>query len=220
MKILAFDTSTQQCSVALYYQGAIKDVSLPASNQHAELILPLIESLLSEAGLSLVQLDAIGFGRGPGSFTGLRIAASLAQGLACTHDIPVAPISTLQALAQAAYEQWQAKQAAVAIDARMQQIYWSTFKLNTAGIMESVSPEMVVDPEQVSLNETDWTGIGTGWAAYPEQLQNLRMQLTHLDEHAVPQARTIAWLAQKVFEQNLTVAPEYALPIYLRDKVC
>lgn len=220
MKILTFDTSTQQCSVALSYNDEIRDVSLDAPNQHAELILPLIETLLKEAGLSLAQIDVIGFGRGPGSFTGLRIAASLVQGLACVHDIPVAPISTLQTLAQAAYRNLGAEQAAVAMDARMQQIYWGTFVLNSQKIMTLAGVETVIDPSTATLTTPGWAAIGSGWAAYAETLRVLQPFLSQINASAVPQARTMIPLAQHLKGQNLTISAETALPIYLRDKVC
>ncbi|MBI5447853.1 MAG: tRNA (adenosine(37)-N6)-threonylcarbamoyltransferase complex dimerization subunit type 1 TsaB [Gammaproteobacteria bacterium] len=218
MKILAFDTSTQQCSVALLCGNEIKDISLDAPNQHAELLLPLIHRLLHEAGLSLTQLNAIGFSRGPGSFTGLRIAASLAQGLACAHDIPVAAISTLQMMAQATHLTQHAERIAVAMDARMQQIYWGTFA--GTGIMLPTCPEQVLSPNEVILAGKDWTAVGTAWQVYSDSLLFLQPQLAHIDTKSLPQARNLIPLAQYQIEQKLTVSAENALPIYLRDKVC
>lgn len=220
MKILAFDTATQQCSVALFNKGAIQAISQTAVNQHAEILLPLIDNLLAEAGISLSQLDLIAFSRGPGSFTGLRIGASLAQGLACAYDLPVAPISTLQSLAQDAYHRLGATHVASAMDARMQQLYWGTYTLNTAGIMTLIGVESVIDPRQATLAHPGWAGVGTAWSVYATTLASLRAQLVAVDDEALPQAATLIPLAQYLHAQNLTVPAEQALPIYLRDKVC
>ena len=217
MNILAFDTSTQASSVALSLQEKIKTVSLTTKGHSSDSILELIHALLSEAQISLSHIDVIGFGRGPGSFTGLRIAAALAQGLACAYDIPIVPVSTLQTLAQTAYTNFQQENVAVAMDARMDQIYWGIFKLNPQGIMEALTSEAVIYPQVAQLENRSWVGVGTGWT---EKLAFLQPFLSYCDPQALPEASTLAYLTQCYHAQKLSLPAEKALPIYLRDKVC
>ncbi|MDM8563559.1 tRNA (adenosine(37)-N6)-threonylcarbamoyltransferase complex dimerization subunit type 1 TsaB, partial [Candidatus Marithioploca araucensis] len=141
MKLLAFDASSPACSCALYLDGEITERYEIAPRQHAALILPMADELLTEAGLKPIELEGIAFGRGPGSFTGLRIASGVAQGIAFAADIPVAPISSLATLAQAAYIENGAQKVLAAIDARMSEVYWGMYVIDKQGIMRCEGEE-------------------------------------------------------------------------------
>jgi len=221
MKLLALDTSTEACSCALYLDGEIQDRSLLAPRQHTNLILPMAEELLVEAGLKPTQLDGIAFGRGPGSFTGLRIACGVVQGIAFAADIPVAPISSLAALAQAAYIELGAKKVLAAIDARMKEIYWGTFVLDQKNIMQCEGEERVCVPTAVNLSgDGQWYGVGSGWATYQDKLiAKLGNIISDFHGEKYPQASAIIPLALAAFQAGQIVNAEEALPIYLRNKV-
>ncbi|OZB42500.1 MAG: tRNA (adenosine(37)-N6)-threonylcarbamoyltransferase complex dimerization subunit type 1 TsaB, partial [Alishewanella sp. 34-51-39] len=146
MKFLALDTSTEACSVALALDGQILALDEVCPQQHSKRILPMIQQLLADAGVSLNQLDGIIFGRGPGSFTGVRIGVSVAQGLAFGADLPVFGVSTLAAMAQAAAVQQNATEVIAAIDARMAEVYIAAFTLGEAGLMQAITPEIAAKP--------------------------------------------------------------------------
>lgn len=219
MKILSFDTSTEACSCALYIDGKIQDRSIIAPRQHATLILTMVDELLSDAGLKPNQLDLLAFGRGPGNFTGLRIACGVAQGIAFGADIPVAPISSLATLAQAAQNK---THVLAVIDARMREIYSGFYLIDNQGIMRCDGDEVVCAPENLNIipNYGQWFGVGTGWATYGEQLSSLlgeRLQNYETDKY--PQARAMMPLALATFNDGQIVSAENALPVYLRNKV-
>jgi tRNA threonylcarbamoyladenosine biosynthesis protein TsaB len=225
MNILAIETATEACSVALLHGDALIDRSEMAPRRHAELVLPMAESLLAEAGLARAGLDAIAVGRGPGAFTGVRLAVSVAQGLALALDIPVLPISSLAALAMQAPRNGAAVLAA--IDARRGEIYAGTFQMGAEGIkwrLESLRPlseECVVGAETLELPEADaWNVIGSGWSAHGDSIrQRLPAPPRWADGERYPQARDVARLAAPLFAAGKGVPPEQALPVYLRDKV-
>ena len=219
MNILAIETATEACSVALLHGDALIDRSEVAPRRHAELVLPMAESLLSEAGITRSQLDAIAVGRGPGAFTGVRLAISVAQGLALALDLPVLPISSLAALAMQA----PAGGAAVlaAIDARRGEIYAGAFRLDADGVAEPLDQERVTAAADLFLPQADaWNVIGSGWSAYGDAI---RERLPDAPRWAggdrYPQARDVARLAAPLFAAGKGVPPEHALPVYLRDKV-
>ncbi|MEK7735076.1 MAG: tRNA (adenosine(37)-N6)-threonylcarbamoyltransferase complex dimerization subunit type 1 TsaB [Pseudomonadota bacterium] len=216
MNILALDTSTEYCSVAVSVDGKILDRS-ESGNRHAERILSMVDALLAEAGLSLKQLDAIAFGRGPGSFTGLRIGAGVAQGLAFGAELPVVPISSLVALAQGV----DAPRVLAALDARMNQVYWGAYRRNPQGLVELVGEECVASPADVPMPPGEgWIGAGPGWAAYGEALkQRIGARLSTVFPEALPSARSIAQLATAAVSFGQIVRPEQAIPVYLRDNV-
>lgn len=213
-KILAFDTSTELCSVALSYVDGIITLQKDAPRQHNELILPMIDELLQQANLKLTQLDAIAFGCGPGSFTGVRLAASIAQGLAYGANLPVIPVSTLRILAQTAYDKFSCSQVLVVLDARMEQIYWGAYKI-IDGLMEEVIPDAIVAPDKISFSQDgNWIGVGNGWEVYHAELQK-NCHVTAIKSEILPEACSMIKLAQTAFEQHKTVAPQFALPVYL-----
>ncbi|MDH5191860.1 MAG: tRNA (adenosine(37)-N6)-threonylcarbamoyltransferase complex dimerization subunit type 1 TsaB, partial [Gammaproteobacteria bacterium] len=173
MKLLAIDTATEACSAALLIEGNVQSEYQIAPQQHADLILPMVEKLLAEAAIKLNQLDAIAFGRGPGSFTGVRIATSVTQGLAYGADIPVVPVSTLATMAQRIYREQQKSKVLAVIDARISEVYWAVYQLDKNNLMQLQGEESVIAPENVPLPEgDDWYGVGTGWGSYRAQLEN------------------------------------------------
>ncbi|MBO8085693.1 tRNA (adenosine(37)-N6)-threonylcarbamoyltransferase complex dimerization subunit type 1 TsaB [Marichromatium sp. AB32] len=221
MKLLAIDTSGETCSAALLQDGTLTQRLETAPRRHAELILPMMQQLVDEAGLRLADLDALAFARGPGSFTGVRIAASVIQGVAFGVDQPVIPVSTLAAIAQGAYRRSGHTRLLVALDARMDEVYWGAFEINEAGLAEARGSERVCAPEAVPAPEGEgWYGVGPGWAAYAERLRpQIGTALAGVLEEGVCEARDLAVLAEAEHRLGHEVVPELAIPVYLRDQV-
>lgn len=221
-KILALDTSTEACSAALLFDKKIIERYELAPRQHTTLILPMLQALLDEAHLQLEQLDAIAFGCGPGSFTGVRIATSIVQSTAFAADLPVIPVSTLQALAQGAYHMRGAHVALAAIDARMEEIYWGMYELNERNIMVARQPEQLCSPNSVDWTDIqqNCTGIGSGWDTYHTILaEKAGRSLDSWLPHHYPKASDVLAIAIEHYKQGKTVTAEQALPVYLRDHV-
>jgi len=221
VKLLAIDTATEACSAALSINGETLGRYEVAPRRHAQLILPMVESLLAEAGVVLHDIEALAFGRGPGSFTGVRIASGVIQGIGFATELPVVPVSTLAALAQGAYRQFGCRDVAAAIDARMGEVYWGCYRIDETLLMQLDGEERVVPPEQVALPaEGSWVGAGSGWAAYSEVLKGtLHAAVSTVHGELLPNAFDIATLAVNDFNQGRSVSAAEALPIYLRDKV-
>ncbi len=221
MKILALDTATDACSAAAWENGLVHERFEIAPRRHAQLLLAMVDGVLSQAGWELNDLSAIAFGRGPGSFTGVRIAAATAQGLAFGSDRPVVPVSSLAALAQAAFDAHGARRCAAAFDARMEEVYYGAFEIRSSGVAEAVVGEQVCPPEEVTLPPGGaWTGVGPGWDAYRERLTaRLGDRLSEVYPAALPRARGVAALAAVAFSRGEAVSAEAALPVYLRDRV-
>lgn len=195
-KILALDTATDACSVALYLNGKIFERQMLAPKRHTEILLSMVAEVLNEANIHLQDLDALSFGRGPGSFTGIRIAASVIQGLAFGLQKPVIPISTLRALAQGAYRREGIKAAFAYLDARMEEIYWGLFKIDEQGIMQPVIEERVESPKQIEFPKDVFVSV-TGY----------------------PMAEDIVRMAVEDYAKEHFVDAGEALPLYLRDDV-
>ncbi len=221
MKLLAIETATEACSAALYLDGALSERYALAPREHARLILPMADELLAEAGLGAAQLDALAFGRGPGAFTGLRIAAGVAQGIAFGADLPVLPVSSLAALAQGMARERGAARVLAAIDARIGEVYWGAYERGGAGLMVLRGEEHVTAPAAVpSPAGADWRGAGSGWAVYGEVLQaRLGGQVVEVDAARYPQARDVALLAVAAYGRGEALSAEQAAPVYLRDEV-
>jgi tRNA threonylcarbamoyladenosine biosynthesis protein TsaB len=217
MKLLAFETATEACSVALWIDGEVRERFEVAPRRHAELSLPWADALLAEAGIARAQIDAVAVGRGPGAFTGVRLAIALAQGIALALHRPVVPVSTLAALAM----RGATARILAAIDARMGEVYWGAFErdgdaLRAAG-REAVGPASAV---ALPGEAGGWHGIGTGFAAGDGVLrQHLGDRLGSVDAAALPHAADVARLAAQAFARGETVAPEHLEPAYLRDNV-
>lgn len=218
MKLLAFETATEACSVALYVDGQVRERFEVAPRRHAELSLPWAEALLAEAGVARSQLDAIALGRGPGAFTGVRLAIAIAQGIALALDRPLLPVSTLQVLALRAPAE--ATQVLSSIDARMGEVYVAR-QVRVDGQWQLQGEEAVCAPEAVALPDgSRWYGVGTGFGAADGVLATrLAGQLDGVDAQALPRASDLLALAVPMFERGEGVAPELVEPAYLRNNV-
>ena len=217
MKILGFDTSTEACAVGLYNGGQISSRTELTPRRHTECVLPWSEELLEQAGCSKNELDAIAVGIGPGAFTGVRLAVSLAQGMALGLSIPIVAISTLACIAQACKHDGP---IAVLIDARMDECYIGFYQKRD-GIVQSIAPEQLLAPENISLPfEGMWIGVGSGFASYAERLPATMLgQLKCIDSNALPDATALLQIAVCEFKAGAAQAPELVQPSYLRDKV-
>lgn len=219
MKLLAFETATEACSVAVYVDGQVLERFELAPRRHAELSLPWAEQLLAEAGIVRSQLDAIALGRGPGAFTGVRLAIAIAQGIALALDRPLLPVSTLQALALRAPAE--APQVLASIDARMGEVYAARYVRAGDGLLLQGS-EAVLAPDAVQLPDdgTLWHGVGSGFAAADAHLATrLRSRLHSVDAQALPRASDVLKIAVPAFARGEAIAPELVQPAYLRDNV-
>jgi tRNA threonylcarbamoyladenosine biosynthesis protein TsaB len=217
--IIAIETATEACSAALGVDDRIIERFEIAPRRHAELILPMIESLLAEAGIGRAQLDAIAVGRGPGAFTGVRLAIAVAQGLALALDVPIVPVSSLAALAQDAPDA--GVPILAVIDARMGEVYAGAFRRGEDGLVEATGEESVGQASALDLPQSiQWCVVGSGWDAYRDALAaRLPAPPAFADGARFPQASAVALLAAPRFAAGLGVPPEQALPVYLRDKV-
>lgn len=220
MNLLAIETATESCSVALVHGDEVIARSELAPRRHAERVLPMADELLAEAGIGRHALNVIAVGRGPGAFTGVRLGVSLAQGMAMALDLPVVTISSLAALALEAPEDDDAAILAV-IDARMGEIYAASYRRDENGGLIALDDERVCKAADLSLPKaTAWHVVGSGWATYAEVIgERLTGTLRSADGACYPQARHVAELAAREFLAGRAQAPELALPVYLRDKV-
>ena len=216
--ILAIETATDACSVALYHDGEVLERFEPGARRQTERVLPLVDDILSEAGIGLGALDALAFGQGPGAFTGVRVATSVVQGLAFARDLPVAGVSTLAACALAAFDAHPARpRVLAAFDARMGELYLGAYQCRADGV-EALLADGLFDPDDVpALNGSDWLLAGSG-AIYQARIAS-RVTLAAVDQDAAPRASAVARLAVPMVEQGLTVPAEQAQPVYLRDRV-
>lgn len=224
MNLLAIETSTEACSVALLCGERIVARSEIAPRRHAELLLPMCDAVLAEAGVARSALDAIAVGRGPGAFTGVRLAIAATQGIALALDVPVLPVSSLAALAmQAPDEGVAAVDGAIlaVIDARMGEIYAGTFKRNDDGLVEAIGAESVGKADVLELpRAATWNVVGSGWTTYADVLRDrLPAPPRWAEGDRYPQATDVALLAAPLFRAGKSVSAEQALPVYLRDKV-
>jgi tRNA threonylcarbamoyladenosine biosynthesis protein TsaB len=216
MKLLAIETSTEACSVAVYVDGAILQRHELAPRRHTQLVLPWADEILAEAGLRKSQLDAIAVGRGPGAFTGVRLAIALVQGLALALDRPVLPVSTLAVLAM----QGQGARRLAAIDARMGEVYLGRYDLDDDGLVTAAGEEVIVPPASAPRTDAAVFGVGTGFTAEAGALvARLGETLQAFDAAALPRASDLARLAVRAFGRGESVQADAIEPAYLRDKV-
>ncbi|MFZ0219654.1 MAG: tRNA (adenosine(37)-N6)-threonylcarbamoyltransferase complex dimerization subunit type 1 TsaB [Candidatus Aquirickettsiella sp.] len=220
--LLAIDTCTEACSAALLHNQQIQERYQCAARAHTQLILPMMQSLLDEAGLKLCDLDALAFTRGPGSFTGIRIAASIIQASAFVADLPVVLVSSLQCLAQGAYRELQAQQVFTAIDARLHEVFSGTYRLEAeTAIMQACSAEALCLPQHCPATDlTNFVGVGSGWdlyhALFAEQFKN---RLQRWVPQRYPKAYDAVMIAADAYQRGETVPAVEALPTYLRETV-
>lgn len=221
LKILAIETAAESCSAALLIGTEVRERFLVQPRGHSELILGMMDELLVEAGLRLADLDALAFGRGPGSFTGVRIATGVVQGAAFAAELPVVPISTLAALAQGLVRESGARRILPAFDARMGEVYWAAYEVGERGLVHPCLAEEVAPADRVSLpSGGDWHGAGSGWRTYGAVLgQRLGAALAGVSPDLLTSARDVALLGADAYARGLAVAAELALPVYLRDRV-
>jgi tRNA threonylcarbamoyladenosine biosynthesis protein TsaB len=215
--LIALDTATEACSVALLHNGQLSVDYQVIPRLHAQQLLPMIQQLLANAGVAMNAVDAIAFGRGPGAFTGVRIAIGVVQGLAFALQRPVLPVSNLAVLAQRAWREYGAEQVAAAIDARMDELYWGCYQLSN-NEMRLMGDEAVLSPEQARIHQAgEWFGAGTGWAAYHERIS--AQVRVGTDGRLLPHAQDLLQLAEYAWARGEAVSAELAQPVYLRDRV-
>ncbi len=234
MKILALDTATEACSVALFLDGQLTQQYAVIPRRHAAELLPMVRRVLAEADINLNSLDAIAFGRGPGSFTGLRIAAGAAQGLAFGADLPVVPVSTLAAIALRAHMQTGAMEILACLDARIDEVYWASLRVeNFNGAHEKnesasapdalyfVQEESLCAPEALMLAESSpkYFAAGNGLLYFQRFPETTKKMITAMDEMILPHAGDMAVLAVAEVRSGRCLPAHEAIPLYLRDKV-
>ena len=221
VRILGLETSGGRCAAALLVGTEVREREVIAPRGHAELLLPMVEQLLAEAGFALGACDAIAFGRGPGSFTGVRIATSVAQGLAYGAERPLVPVSGLAALARGAWRREQVERAYCALDARMAEVYLAAYALDAEGVPTLVVEEQLVPPTAApTIEGKGWQGVGTGFGAHGAVLAaRLGAALAGVEPEAEPSAADVAMLGALAFAAGQLVSARDAAPTYLRDKV-
>lgn len=219
-RILAVDTATEACSVALLCDGEIISRFAFSPREHTQKVLPMVEEVLAQAGIKLNQLDALAFGRGPGSFTGVRIGVGIAQGLALGADLPMIGVSSLMALAQGVYRTTNSSRVLVAIDARMSEIYCAQYQRDERGFWLGEETEAVMLPADFKLKFTElegqWSHAGTGWAAYPELLEGPLLTDSLI---TLPAAQDMLPIADQLWQAGKVTAVENVEPTYLRNEV-
>lgn len=220
--ILALDSSSDACSVALYANGELSAAFELAAKSHTQRLLPMVDDLLTAHGIGLHDLDAIAFGRGPGSFTGLRICMGIVQGLAFGADLPVIPVSTLESMALAYYRANPdcVQPVLVALDARMNEIYWCAYAPAVDGVSALaeeavIKPELLVEDASLPVSPRAFIGVGPGWH-YPA-MQSLAPQSLLMDAH--PRAEEMALIAARLWAEGKAINVLDAEPVYLRDTV-
>lgn len=221
-RILAIDTATEACSVALLNEDRLLAHFELCAREHTQRILPLVQQILQEGGVALKDLDALAFGRGPGSFTGVRIGIGIAQGLSLGANLPLIGVSTLKTMAQSAWRLHGASRVLAAIDARMGEVYWAEYQRDEQGNWQGEETEAVLKPDAAAARMAalsgQWACVGTGWQAWPQLAENSALALT-LSDVTLPCAEDMLPLAQQALAAGMTVAPENAEPTYLRNEV-
>ncbi|WP_392562634.1 tRNA (adenosine(37)-N6)-threonylcarbamoyltransferase complex dimerization subunit type 1 TsaB [Orbus sturtevantii] len=219
--ILAIDTSTEACSVALIFNNQVSSDFVISQRDHTKQILPMIDSLLKQANCSLSNIDAIAFAKGPGSFTGVRIGIGIAQGLALGLDKPLIAVSTLAVLAQGAHRIKGATKVIAAIDARMGEVYLGAYQITAPGNIQLIVEECVIKPERVSsylapfsFTENIAYYAGTGWSTYPNMLTGLKD-----GDCLLPKAEDMLIIAQQQYLDGNLIAVENVEATYLRNDV-
>lgn len=221
-KILALDTSTDACSAALLLDGQLLQRFEVEPRRHTHLLLPMVDELLQEAGVVLRSLDAIAFGRGPGSFAGIRIATGAAQGLALAAELPVIPVSTLESMAteHLLASNMRDMQLLTALDARMDEVYWCAWEARE-GVLSRLTPEQVGAPADMKVDGLGggFAAIGSGWCYADSMPAGLVAAAAEPLLELYPNAATMARIAAAAFERGEAVAPDDVQPVYLRDQV-
>ncbi len=216
MKILGIETSTEYCSVALWQDGVVSEKIEHIGQKHSEILIAMLDAVLQEAGVKLAQLDGIAYGMGPGSFTGVRIACGVTQGLALGANLPVIGICTLQAVAQGSGKE----KVIASLDARMAEVYFAVYEKREGEWQTECAPCLCLPQNTPGVEGNGWQGAGSGFAAHGTVLQaRYHGQLAEIDAACVPLASAIVQLAAPMFAAGLGVDAAQAMPLYLRDKV-
>lgn len=215
-KLLALETTTAACSVALWINGEITQRFEIVPQKHAEVILDWIDGLLHTAGVKLKNLDAIAFGSGPGSFMGVRIATGVAQGISYGVDLPVIPVSTLQALAQASYQKVNSERVTAGWDARMDSIYWGVYQIDDKKIMRVIMDDRLDNPKDIKFTQKYGIGVGNAWKVYQDSLSP---DFHFIENEIYPDAAAILRIAYYKLKNNELITPEKAEPTYIRENV-
>lgn len=219
--ILALDATTEACSVAVAVGERVHGEWRHLPRGHAAALLPMLETLLADAGITRRAIDAIAFCAGPGAFTGVRIGIGVAQGLGFALDRPLVPLSTLRVIAAGALATAPAEAGVlVATDARMGEVYSGAFRRDPSGLPQGLAAERLGPPEAVVVPPGRWIGAGSGFAAHPERLAGrLQRALIAVEAQRLPDARDALPLARAAYAAGATVTAEHAAPVYLRDRV-
>jgi tRNA threonylcarbamoyladenosine biosynthesis protein TsaB len=218
MNLLAFETSSRLGSVALETPAGLTVRELGIPREQTERLLSTTDELLAAAGIDLKSLDAIAFGRGPGSFTGLRVSAAVAQGLAAASGVPLLPVSSLLCLAERAWHEAPFERALVCVDAHMGEVYWALAECR-GGVVEIVGDERLGAPADVAApGAAPWCAVGNGFAAHAEALAPLTRAAAKVLPDLVPAAAALLPKAKRDLQAGLTVPPKAALPVYLREQ--
>ncbi len=216
---LAIETATERCSVALAAGGQRQIRQLTSSKESSREIYPAIAEILDAAGLAVRDLDCIAFGCGPGSFTGLRVAAGVAQGLAYAQSLPVCRVSTLAALALAAAREHDADRIAACLDARMGEVYLGLYQRGADGLPVIRRDDVLLAPDAVDLDDDGWVAVGSGWTAWPDMHERLTARIAAFLPEVWPDADAVLTLAEPAYLRGEVVTPAGAIPNYLRDRV-
>jgi tRNA threonylcarbamoyladenosine biosynthesis protein TsaB len=216
LKLLAIETSTQWCSAALLLGADIRFREAQAGQRHSELLLPMVDSLLKEARLGVRELTGVAFGSGPGSFTGLRIACGVAQGMALGADLRLVPVCSLLALAEASGHD----KVLSCLDARMGELYVAAYRREGEGWAQEIAPVLCKPAAAPGIEGGGWFGAGSGFAVHGETLgARYGSQLMGINADLIPHAREVARLSVRTFAAGQALSPEQAAPLYVRDKV-
>ena len=222
MRILAIDTATEACSVALQDPEACYAQFELCPREHTQRILPMVRDILECAETRLADIDVLAYGRGPGSFTGVRIGIGIAQGLALGAELPMVGVSTLATMAQGAWRRTGATRVLAAIDARMGEVYWAEYVRDEAGVWQGEESEAVLKPEAVAERLAaltgEWATVGTGWQAWPDMAQDSGLIIRD-GETILPEAEDMLPLALQAFNAGRAVVVEESEPVYLRNEV-
>lgn len=220
MNILALETATDACSVALVAGADLHTRCSAEPRAHARRVLGMVDECLAEASRTPADLDLLVFGRGPGSFTGVRIATGVIQGLALGLERPVIPVSTLAAFAVAAWRLHGRNRVAVCVDARMEECYWGAFTVSDEGVAVPVCDERIASPDALpDLEQDGWMGAGSGWTRFPELEARMGRRVEIMAPDLLPEARDLVATAAVAYQRGEAVTAESALPVYLREQV-
>ena len=223
MNLLALDTSSNACSVALQFCGDVSAQHVVRVREHTKILIPMIASLLRDGGVSLRELDAVVLGNGPGSFIGMRIAASVAQGLAFGSGLKIVPVSSMAAIAAEVMERYSAAEVIVAQDARMNEAYLGIYRNDGAGIPTAVTDEVLQPIEKIdglaAANAAELFAAGQAWKKYPALLELNRAAISEIVDVQQPKAKYLLGLATRAWQAGEAIEPENLAPAYIRNKV-